>query len=185
MSENSHHPIISVTLGLSPTDFSIGPGSPPTFTITATLLYDKPITILTYATIFNLDLSLQRSNFTCHDITTGDIKPVELDYTKGGRRPSFNRESGGRDDRYFCTLVPTIPVVFQEEFCLANQSEDLDLFVAGHKYRLTIKKGEKVAWWMTGSKEEVMTPPGKRSGLGHASGGPILLEADELEFNVV
>ncbi|KAJ5592054.1 uncharacterized protein N7459_002423 [Penicillium hispanicum] len=187
MSPNPPRPSITVTLGLTPAKFSVGAQPLPEFTVTALSHFPGPITIFTYTTIFHLKLSLRRSDFSCIDITTDDATPVpEMDDSRGGRHSAFTRESGGRDDRYFLTLEPGIPVKFQEAFYRAiRRPDEPDLFESGHKYRMAIKDGETIRWWRWGRKEEVMAPPGKRVSLGPAKEEPIPLQADPLEFEVI
>ncbi|KAJ5205278.1 hypothetical protein N7472_001726 [Penicillium cf. griseofulvum] len=178
-------PSISITLAITPPTFSLNTSPQPTITLTAVSHYPEPITLFTQPTIFNLGLSQRRSNFMCHDITTPDSKPLRLDITKGGKRPAFNRESGGSDDRFFVTLHPETPTKFQEVFLLANRSGDQNTLEIGHRYWFRIKEGEVVPWWRVGGKAEVMAPPGERSSLGEASGGPITLKAEGVQFEVI
>lgn len=182
---NNPPPSISVTLAITPPKFPFDPSPPPTITLTAVSHYHEPITIFTQSTIFNLDLSQRRSNFICHDITTADTKSLRLDVTKGGKRPAFNRESGGSDDRFFVTLDPETPTEFQEAFRLSKRSGDQNSLESGHRYWFGIKEGEVVSWWRVGKKAEVMASPGERASLGEASGGPIALKVEGLEFEVI
>ncbi|KAJ5587091.1 uncharacterized protein N7459_002856 [Penicillium hispanicum] len=180
-------PSISMTATITPAKFSADSQPPPTITLTVISHYPEPITIFTLTTIFNLRLGLFRSDFTCHDITIQDVEstPLVINYTKGPKRSGVSRELGGRDDQYFVTLDPMIPVEFKRKFSLRNGAEDSPLFQSGHRYRLGIKRDRQIGWWWFGKKEDVMAPPGTAAPLEPASGGPITLEMEGVEFEFV
>ncbi|KAJ5587786.1 uncharacterized protein N7459_003551 [Penicillium hispanicum] len=188
MSTGPHqHPSISVALAITPSHFSSdNPHPNPTITLTAISDYPKPITIFTYNTIFHLDLSLYRSDFTCQDTTGTDTpRSMNIDVSKGPRRPAFSRESGGPDDEYFVTLEPNTPFEFQHAFWLVDGEEAPSTFLPGHRYLLGAKEGAQVRWWQTGRKDDVMAPPGTKSLLGSAAGEPIPLNIGRVEFECV
>ncbi|KAJ5822540.1 hypothetical protein N7447_004880 [Penicillium robsamsonii] len=175
----------SITLAITPPRFSLNPSLSPTITLTAMSHYYEPITLFTQPTIFNLGLSQRRNDFICHDITTADTKPLCIDITKGGKRPGFNRGLGGSDDRFFVTCDPETPTEFQEGFRLANRSVDQNTLEVGHRYWFEIKEGQVVSWWRAGRKAEVMATPGERASLGEANRGPITLQVEGVEFEVL
>ncbi|KAJ0140999.1 hypothetical protein HZ326_16142 [Fusarium oxysporum f. sp. albedinis] len=81
----SNHPAISITLSINPPKFTRGSESlsTPTISITATSQASEP-------------------NFICTDLRTGS--PLQLETTKGPKRPQFSFALSGRDDAYFITL---------------------------------------------------------------------------------
>ena len=176
-------PTVSIQISIDPPVFS--PGAPVQLSITATLHASLPITIFTWPTIFHLSLAQDRTNFSCMDLHLNEA--VNLNTTIGGKRPGFNRAKGGRDEVYFHTLEPERPKTFQSTFGLALQ--DLDEngpIIPGHKYRFQLSKGEEIAWWREGRKEDVLAPQGKRASLGDPSGPPIVLEgANAVDFEVI
>lgn len=176
-------PILSVSLVIDPPTFKLHREALPKLVLTATSHATKPITILTWPTIFNLDLSQHRKNFRCEDLTSNTSSTMET--TKGLRRPGFNREQGGHDDKYFATLKPEEAVVFKDDFELSRQGFDGSISsTPGHRYRLSVNEDEEITKWWIGTKNEVMTPPGQPSGVRSASEGPTRLSAEPVEFEV-
>ncbi|KAG5756146.1 hypothetical protein H9Q72_001081 [Fusarium xylarioides] len=189
MSDNiSMTPTISVSLSIDPPTFTRGSVSPPsaTITITATLHASEPITIFTWHTIFNLELAQRRKNFICTDLTTG--LPLQLETTKGPKRPQFSYELGGHDDQYFITLEPEKPTIITHRFLRSAGLEGDRVFKPGHRYQLKVRDNEEAEWWRYGKKEDVMSPPGQSSpkeGCEDPSGLPIRLSPiDPVEFEV-
>lgn len=179
-------PGLSINLALSQNSFEpASPDHPPvSISLTVTSHATQAITIFTWPTIFNLDLSQKRANFECIDHVSNE--PLRLELTKGPKRPAFSRESGGIDDAFFRTLEPETPVTFNAAFKLAGRStEGRNAIVPGHRYRFAVRDGETVSWWRYGRKEDVMTPAGTPSTLGEASGPPITLaDIASVEFEV-
>ncbi|KAI9712512.1 MAG: hypothetical protein M1828_001693 [Chrysothrix sp. TS-e1954] len=175
-------PPITIALSISPPNFS--PGSAVELSITAISHAQTPLTIFTWPTIFHLDLAQRRRNFTCVDLET--TEPLQLETTKGGKRPAFSRELGGKDDAHFRTLEPKEPVTFSGPFKLANRMvEGLYALVPGHRYQFGVQNGEGVSWWKEGRKEDVLAPRGEDAGLGEAGGKPIVFEGIEpVDFKV-
>ncbi|KAH6956150.1 hypothetical protein DER45DRAFT_585019 [Fusarium avenaceum] len=115
-------------------------------------------------------------NFICTDLTAGS--PLQLESTKGPKRPQFSFALGGRDDDYFITLEPQKPMVITHRFLRSVALEGDRAFLPGHKYRLEVREDEEAEWWRYGKKEDVMSPPGQfvaKEGYEHASGPPIKL----------
>ncbi|TXC00713.1 hypothetical protein FocTR4_00007984 [Fusarium oxysporum f. sp. cubense] len=111
MSDNtSNPPAIPMTLSINPLNFTRRSESLSTATIsiTATSHASEPTTIFTWHIIFNLRLAQRRKTFICTDLTTGS--PLQLETTKGPKRPQFSFALSGRDDSYFITLEPNIPI---------------------------------------------------------------------------
>lgn len=186
---SSSTPSISVSLAIDPPRFPLHRdqrAESPTIPIRAVSHAPAPITIFTWPTIFNLALAQRRANFECLDLTAD--APLRVDLTKGPKRPGFSRERGGLDDRSFCTLLPETPVVFSDSFRVASRvlgrPEDGSSLSPGHRYRYAVREGESVGWWRWGTKDEVMAPPGRPEALGEASGGPIDLSSEVVEFEV-
>ncbi|KAH7255177.1 uncharacterized protein BKA55DRAFT_563518 [Fusarium redolens] len=189
MSHNtSNPPAISISVSINPPKFTRGSESPPSATIstTATSHAFEPITIFTWHTIFNLGLAQRRKNFICTDLTTG--LPVQLETTKGPKRPQFSFALGGRDDDYFITLEPHRPITITHRFLRSAALQGNRGFTPGHKYQLKVREDEEVEWWRYGKKEDVMSPPGQstpKEGCEHASGPPIKLSPiAPVEFEV-
>ncbi|KIL86247.1 hypothetical protein FAVG1_10644 [Fusarium avenaceum] len=110
------------------------------------------------------------------DLTAGS--PLQLESTKGPKRPQFSFALGGRDDDYFITLEPQKPMVITHRFLRSVALEGDRAFLPGHKYRLEVREDEEAEWWRYGKKEDVMSPPGQfvaKEGYEHASGPPIKL----------
>ncbi|KAK2689873.1 hypothetical protein QWA68_010726 [Fusarium oxysporum] len=117
MSDNtSNPPAIPITLSINLLNFTRRSKSlsAPTISITATSHASEPTTIITWHTIFNLRLAQRRKNFICTDLTTGS--PLQLETTKGPKRPQFSFALSGRDDAYFITLEPNIPIAVTYRF---------------------------------------------------------------------
>ncbi|KAF5563769.1 NCP1-NADPH-cytochrome P450 reductase [Fusarium phyllophilum] len=189
MSDNMPSPpAISVSLSIDPSTFTRGSVSPPsaTISITATSHASEHITIFTWHTIFNLKLAQRRKNFICTDLTTG--LPLQLESTKGPKRPQFSYEFGGHDDQYFITLEPEKPTTITHRFLRTAGLEGDRVFKPGHRYQLKVRDNEEAEWWRYGRKEDVMSPPGQSSpkdGCEDPSGPPISLSPiDPVEFEV-
>lgn len=193
-------PSIVASMAITPSPFPTSGESKPNITLTVTSHHSEPITILTYTTIFNLEASLFRSNFTCRDISNpDDPKPMHIDYTHGPRRPGFNRESGGPDDQYFVTLEPMVPVTFTSLFWLqvtpwpeeededGEEVEDIRIpaFLPGHTYQLGAKDNVVIRDWWVGRKDQIMSPPGQKANTKKSSGSPIAPAIEDLIFHTV
>ncbi|KAF4437197.1 NCP1-NADPH-cytochrome P450 reductase [Fusarium acutatum] len=156
-----------------------------TISITANSHASGPITIFTWHTIFNLALAQRRKNFICTDLTTG--LPLQLESTKGPKRPQFSFALGDRDEEYFITLQPEKPIITHRFFRSAGLHGDR-VFKPGHRYQLKVRDNEEVEWWRHGKKEDVMSPLGQASpkeGCEDPSGPPIKLShIDPVEFEV-
>ncbi|KAI1009835.1 hypothetical protein LB504_003016 [Fusarium proliferatum] len=147
----------------------------------ATLHASEPITIFTWHTIFNLRLAQRCKSFICADLTTG--LPLQLESTKGPKRPQFTYELGDRDDDYSITLEP--------EILLSSLIGSFDLLALKATEFLSpaiVRDNEEVEWWRYGRKEDVMSPSGQSSskkGCEDPSGPPIRLShIDPVEFQV-
>lgn len=175
------HPTISVRLALSPESVTLG--APCSIILSTTLTYPTPITIYTWPTVFNLDLSQRRKNFWCIDLSNND-EPVRLETTKGGKRSGWiSRVLGDFDDQYFVTLEPGKTVDIIAQFTFTKRLDNP--LVAGHRYRFGFSNGECVANWMHGTRDEVMLPPGDRSPMDR--GGPVIVldTGPPIEFEVL
>ena len=98
-----------------------------------------------------------------------------MEITKGPKRCGFLRVLGGRDDRFFHTLEPGIPVTFTETFKLWSRAADPPSAYPVHRYRLRLNDEEAIDYWWYGRKEEVLAPPRTIEGLDEPSGPPIQL----------
>lgn len=168
-------PSVSIKLVIDPPSFAPGNSDQaPSISITVTSHASQPITIFTWPTIFNLELSQKRKNFTCLDLTSNT--PLSLELIIGPKRPDYSRTKDGIDDERFWTLDPETPLTFKAAFKLARrQTEGRYVLKEGHRYQLDVQEGEVVRWWRYGRKDEVMAPPGKAASLGEPSGEPIVL----------
>jgi hypothetical protein len=168
-------PSVSISLAIDKPSFSPGEEVEPSITVTSHA--SAPITIFTWPTIFNTRLALKRENFECIDLDTET--PLNLEITKGGKRGGFTSRRGSNDEKYFYTLMPEEPLKFASPFKIANRAG----VIPGHRYRFGVRCGEKLEWWTTGTKEEVLTPPGEPADLAENDDGPIELKGiDDIEF---
>ncbi|OAA81378.1 hypothetical protein LEL_00923 [Akanthomyces lecanii RCEF 1005] len=197
-------PSISFSLAISPLVFARTPfngdGDKPQITVTAVSHASSPITIFTWPTIFNLQLSQRRHNFTCKDVATDEL--VWMHLTKGLSRRRFSRTKGNRDEQYFVTLQPEVPYTVTSEFKLASRplwtGEDesgekytryfidsaegvlfLDRLESGHEYHFSVQKDESIQWWWIGTTEDVLAPKGTAAGWLPPSGAPIPVKLDQ------
>lgn len=154
----STHPIISTKLSLSPQDYTQGEELP-ALTITLNLSSPAPITIFTYFGIFNPELALRRRNFTLQDVSTDPPTPINLEVTKGGKRPGFSRRKGSQDAKYYITLCPGVDHEIRSSFFVVRRMEQetsLPMLHIGHRYRLGVSEGEKIREWWWGTVDDVL-----------------------------
>jgi hypothetical protein len=182
------HPTISTTLSLSPRDYTQGE-EPPTLTITLNLSGPAPITIFTYVGPLNTDLALQRRNFTLQDMSTEPPTPINLEVTKGGKRPAFSRRKGSRDAKYYITLYPGLDQTIQCPFFVVRRMEQgtwLPALHIGHRYRLGVSEGEKIKRWWWGTVDDVLIDDEEPDGRVELIGGemPINICADPVDFEI-
>ncbi|KAM0719340.1 hypothetical protein Q7P37_005245 [Cladosporium fusiforme] len=177
-------PTISVTLSIKPTNFLVG--DEVELSVTAVSHASECITILTWPTIFNLDLAQRRRNFKCVDLKDPESE-IRLALSAGPKRGAFNRARGSNDDKYFHTLEPEKPLVFSDTFGIAHRaSHGSPYFLPGHRYRFGVQEDEEIRWWRKGTRDEVMTPEGSSGGMGNASGKPIMLtNIEPIEFTIL
>ena len=175
------HPAISVNISLEPAAVTLG--APCSIILSTTLSYPTPITIYTWPTVFNLDLSQIRKNFWCIYLSNND-EPVRLELTKGGKRSGYiSRELGSFHDQFFVTLEPGKTVNITGPFVFTTRLDQP--LVAGHRYRFGFSEGECVGNWMHGTREEVMLPPGDRSPMDKAGPKIVLDTGPPIEFEVL
>lgn len=182
------HPIIHTTLSLSPQNYTQG-DEPPTLTISLTLSAPAPITIFTHHGIFNTDLALGRRNFTVHDIPTDPPTPINIECTKGGRRPGFQRRKGHRDEQYYVTLSPEVECKIQCPFRVVDTKlpvTSLPNLQTGRKYRLGVSKDEKIGAWWWGTRDDVLLDDEETYEEAEPPRGdaPINICADPIDFEV-
>ena len=175
------NPAISVNIALEPATVTLGATC--SIILSTTLLYPTPITIYTWPTVFNLDLSQIRKNFWCIDLSNNN-ESVRLELTKGGKRSGYIcRELGSFHDPFFVTLEPGKAVDITAPFVLTTRLDKP--LVAGHRYRFGFSEGECVGDWMHGTREDVMLPSGDRSPMD-SSGPYIMLDVGPpIEFEVL
>jgi hypothetical protein len=175
-------PSISITLAIDPPAFS--PGDPVELSITAMSSASTPITIFTWPNVFNLKLAQRRKNFKCVDLDTGELLNMEL--TKGGKRPGFRHDRDSIDDKYHLTLEPGQPLKVSHSFGLARwPTEGRHTLTPGHRYAFEVRHGEEVDWWREGTREEVLAPHGQSAMSGASSGSIVLDTAGPVEFTVL
>lgn len=187
---------ISVDLIINPPEYSHqdGESTVPSLFITATLAptAPKPVTILTWPTIFNPTLALRRRNFAVQDITHDPPATVNLEITKGPKRPGFQRRKGARDEKYYLTLYPGQELHIAD-FPLnivkrTTSDEETHLFESGHTYSFGIsEEGSKVRTWWWGTTDEVLDevdgPEKDVSGLKGTES--ILLISEPVKFRIL
>lgn len=175
------HPTISVRLAISPESVTLGASC--SIILSTTLTYPTPITIYTWPTVFNLNLSQKRKNFWCIDLSNNN-QPVRLEWTKGPKVSGWiSRVLGDFDDEYFVTLEPGKTLNITGPFKLSTRLNTT--LVAGHRYRFGFSEGESVGNWMHGTREEVMLPPGDRSPMDSAGPRIVLDTGPPIEFEVL
>lgn len=191
MVTEKHSPAIFISLAIDPPTFPtiLDHEDLPILTVTVTSHAGRPITIFTWATMFNLGLAQQRSDFTCVDLTTSN--QLRMQTTKGPQRYEYDRTKGSPDDKYFITLEPRTPITFSQRFSLAHHTRGL---AEGHRYRFAISTGQHLHAWWYGRREDVMASRSisewlriirKRRSLLQPSGEPIELSAAPDEFEVL
>ena len=176
-------PSIHASIAISPANLRLGEAA--TLTVTATLTHTAPVTIFTWGTIFDTDLSLSQG-YKCTDLTTNASVAVE---TRKKKRHAFRHDLGSPDEVYHRTLEPGKTTVFTGSFLLAQQCyNDSYKLTAGHRYRFEPRGQNVVSRWWNGRKEEVMSPPGQRAALQDDTGpprSPIEMNSDiRFEFDV-
>jgi hypothetical protein len=175
------HPTVSVDLAIKPASVTLG--APCSITLSTTLSHPTPITIYTWPSILHLTLSQQRRNFFCIDLSNND-EPVMLELTKGGRRSGhISLMLGGVHDQYLRTLVPGNSVEFTAPFFLATRLDRP--LIAGHRYRFGFSEGESMRYWMEGTREDVMSPPGMNAPFDKGSRKIMLDLGPPIEFEVL
>ncbi|KAF7517124.1 hypothetical protein G7054_g13901 [Neopestalotiopsis clavispora] len=188
-------PSISVDLAITPPEYShqAGQDGIPSLSITATLAPSapKPVTILTWPTIFNPSLALKRRNFTVQNISHDPPTPIKLEITKGPKRPAFQRRKGTSDEKYYITLHPGQKSTIAEQPLNIVQRTGSDgethLFQPGNTYSLGVsEEGDKIRNWWWGTTDDVLDevdgPPKDVSGI--VGSGDILLSADLVHFKI-
>ncbi|KAL7768476.1 hypothetical protein ACKLNR_002777 [Fusarium oxysporum f. sp. zingiberi] len=70
--------------------------------------------------------------------------PLQLETTKGPKRPQFSFALSGRDDAYFITLEPNIPITVTYRFLRSAALESDRAFKPGHRYQLKVREDEEV-----------------------------------------
>ncbi|KAI1400240.1 hypothetical protein F4819DRAFT_487777 [Hypoxylon fuscum] len=187
-------PSISVVLAISPSTYQHGDGEHaiPDLSITATLdaSAPKPVTVQTWATIFNLDLALKRRNFIAQDISHDAPTNINLEITKGPKRPGFQRKKGSNDDKYYVMLHPGREVIVAEQplNIVKRTKEDVYVFQAGHKYRLRLSdEGKNVRTWWWGTTDDVLDEiEGPSKDVSGIEGqGNIVLIVEPVSFTIV
>jgi hypothetical protein len=175
------HPTVSVDIAIKPASVTLG--APCSITLSTTLSHPTPITIYTWPSAFHLNLSQQRRNFFCIDLSNND-EPVMLELTKGGRRSGhISLMLNSVHDQYLRTLVPGETVEFTAPFFLATRSDRP--LIPGHRYRFGFNERESIQYWMEGTREEVMSPPGVNAPFDKGSQKIMLDLGTPIEFDVV
>jgi hypothetical protein len=182
------HPIISTKLSLSPQDYTQGE-EPPTLTITLNLSSPAPVTIFTYFGIFNPGLALRRRNFTLQDVSIDPPTPINLEVTKGGKRPGFSRRKGSQDAKYYVTLYPGVDHEIHCPFFVVRRMEQetsLPMLHIGHRYRLGVSGGENIGEWWWGTVDDVLVGDEETHEEVKPTRGdvPIDICADPVDFEV-
>lgn len=162
-SRPSSTPSISIELHISPV-INIQDPTPPTLSVTAVLHADRPITVLTWATILDPE---KRRNFWADDLGSELPVPVHLEILKCVKRIN------APDQRYYLTLHPDTPTTVSCPFWVAHRinhrgsndghtrihrlRREWALYMEpGHRYRFGVADGEGIDQWRWGTKDEVL-----------------------------
>lgn len=168
----------------------------------------QPLTVFTFPTILNLELSQLKHNFTCKESTTHEY--VWMDSVKGPHRGATSRTLGGKNDGYFMTPHPHQPHTEECNFFLTSRplwiSEEesgdkysryptetgeaffLNRLESRHKYLFTVRENECIRWWWYGTRKDVPAPKGETASLLTLppSGAPIPVKLDaDAVFEVI
>ncbi|KAI2626110.1 hypothetical protein GGS26DRAFT_191598 [Hypomontagnella submonticulosa] len=187
-------PSISVVPTISPPTYKRGRGenSIPILSLKATLspYAPSPVTIQSWATIFNLGLALKRRNFTAQDISQDPPVDINLEITKGPKRPGFQRKKGSDDEKYYVTLYPAQETAVAEHpLNIVERTKDgIPTFQAGHTYKLALSdEGKNVRTWWWGTTDDILDevdgPPKDVAGI--EGRGNIILLMEPVTFEVV
>lgn len=186
---------ISIGLAINPPNYShqAGESTVPRLSITATLAptAPKPVTVLTWPTIFNPSLALKRRNFTVQDISHDAPVTINLEITKGPKRPGFQRRKGTSDEKYYMTLYPgrqlTVADYPLNIIKRTGRDGETHIFQPGHTYSLGISdEGSKVkTWWWETTDEVLDEVDGPSKDVSSLKGsGSILLTAEPAHFRI-
>ncbi|KAJ3498449.1 hypothetical protein NLG97_g1112 [Lecanicillium saksenae] len=108
--------------------------------------------------------------------------------TKGPQRRRFSRTKGDRDEQYFVTLQPGVPLsscplwAGEEDtrelrthyFTDSAEGEKfLSWLETGQAFRFAVEDDETIKWWWFSTKEDVMAPEGTAGSLLPSSGALI------------
>ncbi|CAD0112672.1 unnamed protein product [Aureobasidium uvarum] len=120
-------------------------------------------------------------------MTTDPPSPINLEITKGPKRPGFSRRKDHPDEQYYITLYPGVDFKIQHSIERTARESELSIFQAGHKYRLGISGEEKIPRWWWGTRDEVLSDSEHiKEGVGPAQGEvAIVIYADPVDFDVM
>ncbi|KAI1454244.1 hypothetical protein F4805DRAFT_328691 [Annulohypoxylon moriforme] len=187
-------PSISVISTISPSTYKYGrdENSIPVLSLKATLdpQTPRPVTVQSWSTVFNPGLALKRRNFTVQDISQDPPTDINLEITKGPKRPGFQRRKGSNEEMYYVTLHPAQETTVAEHplNIVERVKGDVPIFQAGHTYRLGLSdEGKNVRTWWWGTTDDILDevdgPPKDVAGIeGH---GNIVLSMEPVTFEVV
>ncbi|KAK9770176.1 hypothetical protein AB5N19_14178 [Seiridium cardinale] len=186
-------PSIAVALVITPLTCSRAGGEDniPELSVKATLdpSAPKPVTVLTWSTIFNPCLALKRRNFAAQDISQEPPTTIKLEISKGPKRAGFQRNRGSSDEKYYMTLQPgqEITAAIHPFDVIKRVRNNAFVFEAGHSYRLELsEEGEKVSTWWWGTTNDVLNevgrPPKDISGIRGV--GEIVLSMEPVTFQI-
>lgn len=143
----------------------------------------KPITILTYRTILDLDCAQKlignRATFQCLDLNTDTS--LQLQIRKCMLRSPISHRLDHSDVQYFHTLEPEVPYKFSEKCLVPNRD-----LTPGHRYLLSANPENEIRWWRHGKKEDNLQKLGEElpDHMWKSSGGPISMSVEPVEFTV-
>lgn len=187
-------PSVAVAMAISPSTYSHADGEDavPNLSISATLdsAAAGSVTLQTWPTIFNPSLALKRRNFTARDISQEPPKSINLEITKGPKRPGFQRRKGSDDEKFYLTLHPgqEIRIADQPLNIVKRVKDDAPIFQASHTYSLELSdEGKEVRTWWWGTADDVLDevdgPPKDVSSI--EGKGAIILSTDPVQFDIV
>jgi hypothetical protein len=187
-------PSIAVTLAINPPSFKLGTQANVELSVTAVSNASYPITIRTWRNILDPGVSQIQGSLVGVDQDTHEeliLHMIDINYGDF----KFEYTLGGWDDKYYVTLEPGQPRVFNAPFHPAHADERSRACrplpcraqaLPGHRYLVDLQEGEDVDWWKKGRKEDVLGLPGQVRGGHEADGKPIVLSLDEpVEFKVL
>ncbi|CAJ2501535.1 Uu.00g043880.m01.CDS01 [Anthostomella pinea] len=193
-------PSLEVALEISPSTYQQHDWEGvPALSIRATLdpSVAGPITVMTFGTIFNPRLALQRRNFFAQEITSDPPRTVNFEMTKGPKRSALQRKKGSSDERHYITFHPGQEMIVKQPFSIVRRSKtEVQVagsevgdrsFRVGHTYRFGVsEEGKEMKTWWWGTKDDGLDEPeGPCKDVANVQGeGLVRITAHTAEFTI-